>query len=66
MNNIKAFLSEIAYHDDASVEFSVKGIQLYATVKNMSQTISTRIVKKHFPDATLYTLHEKDTVFKIF
>jgi hypothetical protein len=66
MNSIKNFLLEIAYHEDASAEFSVKGVQLYLTVKNMSQTISQRIVKKHFPESTLYTLHQKDTVFKIF
>lgn len=66
MNNIKNFLAEIAYHDEASAEFTAKGLQFFVTVKNMSEPIAKRIVTKHFPSATIYSLYPKDTMFKIF
>jgi hypothetical protein len=66
MNSIKSFLTELAYFDEAEAVFSTKGVQLYLTVKNMSQVPASRLVKKHFPDSTLYTLDKKDTVFRLF
>jgi hypothetical protein len=66
MNQIKSFLVELGYHEQASASFRTQGAQLYLSVEGMSEAMSRKLVKKYFTDAVIYAVREKETIFKLF
>jgi hypothetical protein len=65
MNQIKNFLTELCKFEK-NCEFLVRGTRIMLDIKNTNATFAFRLVKKHFPEATMFSATDESVKFYLY